>query len=115
MIARTWGNYYLKVLAFDNFTVIYADRCGAFFASFDQRSKLSLRVLRTQCDIVDLSCVFVRYREYREYREYRRIKCCTKFAPKLHQHSTPIQLNKLEFDEIQTNLSFLRFLHLRTF
>ena len=34
--------------------------------------------------------------DYREYREYHRIKCCTKFAPKSHQHSTPIQLNKLE-------------------
>ena len=34
------------------------------------------------CDIVHLSCDFVRY------REYHRIKCCTKFAPKLHQHST---------------------------
>ena len=31
------------------------------------------------CDIVDLSCDLVRYREYRP------IKCCTKFAPKSHQ------------------------------
>jgi hypothetical protein len=38
---------------------------------------------------------------YREYREYRRIKCCTKFAPKSHQHSTPIQLDKLEFDTLR--------------
>ena len=45
------------------------------------------------CDIVDLSCDFVRYREY---REYHRIKCCTKFAPKSHQRLTPIQLDKLE-------------------
>ena len=37
------------------------------------------------CDIVRLSCVFVRYREY---REYRCIKCCTKLAPRSHQHST---------------------------
>ena len=26
---------------------------------------------------------------YREYREYRPIKCCTKYAPRSHQHSTP--------------------------
>ena len=26
--------------------------------------------------------------DYREYREYANIKCCTKFAPKSHQHST---------------------------
>ena len=50
---------------------------------------------KISCDIVALSCDFVRYREY---REYRRIKCCTKFAPKSHQRSTPIQLDKLEFD-----------------
>ena len=25
---------------------------------------------------------------YREYREYANIKCCTKFAPRSHQHST---------------------------
>ena len=37
------------------------------------------------CDFVHLSCVFVRYREYREYRP---IKCCTKYAPRSHQHST---------------------------
>ena len=37
------------------------------------------------CDIVHLLCVFV---QYREYREYRPIKCCTKFAPRSHQHST---------------------------
>ena len=44
-----------------------------------------------------LLCVFVRYREN---REYRRIKCCTKFAQKLHQHSTPIQLVNLESGEM---------------
>ena len=57
------------------------------------------------CDIVDLSCVFVRYREY---REYHRIKCCTKFAPKSHQRLTPIQLDKLEFVSITTALSHLQ-------
>ena len=44
-----------------------------------------------------ISLSFSNTAPYREYREYRLIKCCTKFAPKLHQHSTPIQLNKLEF------------------
>ena len=38
------------------------------------------------------------YAGYREHREYRPIKCCTKFAPKSQGHSTPIQLDKLEFD-----------------
>ena len=38
------------------------------------------------CDIVVLSCDFVRYREH---REYRLIKCCTKFAPKSHHIKRP--------------------------
>ena len=69
--------------------------CGCcFLISWSFESTVWYREYRgNTCDIVHLSCVFV---QYREYREYRRIKCCTKFAPKSHQHSTPIQLDKLE-------------------
>ena len=57
--------------------------------------------LRSECcnfdDKIIISSSFKNTVWYREYREYRRIKCCTKFAPRSHQHSTPIQLNKLKF------------------
>ena len=66
-----------------------APKIGAFVV-FDRRSKVSLGVLRVPFDFV----------RYREYREYANIKCCTKFAPKSHQHSTPIKLDKLEFDHL---------------
>ena len=54
--------------------------CRAFFViSWSFGNAVWYREYRQiSCDIVALSCDFVRYREY---REYRRIKCCTKFAP----------------------------------
>ena len=71
-----------------------------WFSKMIRRNKnLSLRVLAIPFDIVHFSCDIVRYREH---REYRRIKCCTKFAPKSHQHSTL-------FCSTNWNLSFYKF------
>ena len=78
-------------------TLFAQSSCKIFF-------DLSLGVLATPFDIVHLSCDIVRYREYREYRP---IKCCTKFAPKSHQHSTPIQLDKLKFGNVLSKFSLL--------
>ena len=59
-------------------------RCGAthFVLLFAKRSRSNLHSLADK-----QACRLASF-DYREYREYRPIKCCTKFAPRSHQHST---------------------------